>query len=303
MPFRRTEQDIIQPVITARGQYFIAPQRAVGLVADAAHTTSKTLPVKLTPEALVALTGDGMVVSQEDIKPMPRRMTNDQAVNEKRLYITAANETDAGIRKAYLTLGEQEDASRGFRKGEDALSLSSGKHYFNYGAFSTPISLYTIADNEALMMDIRDTLNRVPVVFSTIDAKFDINNYTLLTFSMTGNWDKPLYLYDAVSNDSVLIRNGLQIAIETPLNDQIRYFINGSKRVTSEENQQGTATGIEEVNDQLPNTNYQSGTVIYDVLGRKIMTLNEYDLISNIHLPTGVYIIQRGSNTERMVIR
>ena len=270
--------------ITARGQYFIAPQRAVGLVADAAHTTSKTLPVKLTPEALVALTGDGMVVSQEDIKPMPRRMTNDQAVNEKRLYITAANETDAGIRKAYLTLGEQEDASRGFRKGEDALSLSSGKHYFNYGAFSTPISLYTIADNEALMLDIRDTLNRVPVVFSTIDAKFDINNYTLLTFSMTGNWDKPLYLYDAVSNDSVLIRNGLQIAIETPLNDQIRYFINGSKRVTSEENQQGTATGIEEVNDQLPNTNYQSGTVIYDVLGRKIMTLNEYDLISNIHL-------------------
>lgn len=293
--------------ITAKGQYFIAPQRAVGLVANSTCKASKTLPVTLKPSALVAITGSGIIVSHEDVKddaPVRRLVArHEDAQTPKRLYITAANETNRGIKKAHLTLGEQADASRGFVKGEDALSLSSGKHYYNSGAFSTPISLYTIADNEALMLDIRDTLNRVPVVFSTIDAKFDINNYTLLTFSMTGNWDKPLYLYDAVSNDSVLIRNGLQIAIETPLNDQIRYFINGSKRVTSEENQQGTATDIEEVDDQLPNTNYQSGTVIYDVLGRKIMTLNEYDLISNIHLPTGVYIIQRGSNTERMVIR
>ena len=293
--------------ITAKGQYFIAPQRAVGLVANSTCKASKTLPVTLKPSALVAITGSGIIVSHEDVKddaPVRRLgARHEDAQTPKRLYITAANETNRGIKKAHLTLGEQADASRGFVKGEDALSLSSGKHYYNSGAFSTPISLYTIADNEALMLDIRDTLNRVPVVFSTIDAKFDINNYTLLTFSLTGNWDKPLYLYDAVSNDSVLIRNGLQIAIETPLNDQIRYFINGSKRVTSEENQQGTATGIEEVNDQLPNTNYQSGTVVYDVLGRKIMTLNEYDLISNIHLPTGVYIIQRGSNTERMVIR
>lgn len=289
--------------ITARGQYFIAPMRAVGLVANAAHTTSKTLPITLKPGALVALTGDGMVVSHEEIKPTPRRMVA-QEENEapKRLYITATNETDAGIRKAYLTLGEQADASRGFRRGEDALSLSSGKHYFNAGAFSTPISLYTIADNEALMMDIRDTLSSVPVVFSTIDAQFDINNYTLLTFSITGNWDKPLYLYDAASNDSVLIRNGLQIAVETPLNDQIRYFINGRPAQKTNDNP-GITTDIEEVNSQSPITNDQSGTIIYDLLGRRVMTLNEFDLISNIQLPTGVYIVQRGNSTERMVIR
>ena len=132
---------------------------------------------------------------------------------------------------------------------------------------------------------------------------YEYEEYTLLSFAFEGHWSTPLYLYDALTNDSIQITNGLQVAVRTPESDQIRYFINGSNRVTSEENQQGTATGIEEVNDQLPNTNYQSGTVIYDVLGRKIMTLNEYDLISNIHLPTGVYIIQRGSNTERMVIR
>jgi len=293
--------------ITAKGQYFIAPQRAVGLVANSTCKASKTLPVTLKPSALVAITGSGIIVSHEDVKddaPVRRLMArHEDAQTTKRLYITAANETNRGVKKAHLTLGEQADASRGFVKGEDALSLSSGKHYYNSGAFSTPISLYTIADNEALMLDIRDTLSHVPVVFSTIDAKFDINNYTLLTFSMTGNWERPLYLYDAVSNDSVLIRNGLQIAIETPLNDQIRYFINGYKRVSSSEEQHDTPTDIEEVNDQSSITNNQLGTVIYDVLGRKIMKLNEYDLISNIHLPTGVYIVQRGSNTERMVIR
>ena len=53
-------------------------------------------------------------------------------------------------------------------------------------------------------------------------------------------------------------------------------------------------------NDQTVNDRM---VYIYDILGRKIMTLTEYDLISNIQLPTGVYIIQRGTNTERMVIR
>ena len=46
-----------------------------------------------------------------------------------------------------------------------------------------------------------------------------------------------------------------------------------------------------------------NGAVIYDMLGRRVLTLNEFDLISNIQLPTGVYIIQRGTKTERMVIR
>lgn len=296
---------IVKPV-TATGQYFVAPQRAVGLIATDA---GKSLNIKLRPEALVALTGDGVVVSREDIKePAPRRRAKAEQTAEaiqKRLYIAAANETDEGPKKAYLTLGEQDDAIRGFRKGEDALSLASGKNYFSYSSFSTPISMYTIADNEALMMDIRDTLNNVPVIFSTLSSKYDINDYTLLTFSMAGDWDKPLYLYDALTNDSLLIMNGLQVAVQTPQSDQIRYFINGGKRTTSGEEESGVATAIETVNGDgdsytIHHTPY---TVIYDVLGRKIMTLNEYDLISNIQLPTGVYIIQRGNNTERMVIR
>ena len=300
--------------VTDYGQYFVAPQRAVGLIANSENTAAKSLTIKLTPNALVALTGDGKIVSHNDVKSgaPQRRATNDETIiavepsTAKRLYITAANETNKGVQKAYLTLGEQADASRGFVYGEDAKSLSSGDHYYNSGSFVTPLNIYTIADNEALMMDIRDTLSCVPVIFSTLDKKYVFDAYTTLSFATDGAWDRPLYLYDAVTNDSLMILNGLRVSVPTPYNNQMRYFINGLGRTASNNDQPGTTTGIEVVNEQLPITNNQSGTtVIYDVLGRRLMTLNEYDLISNIRLqlPTGVYIIQRGDKTERMVIR
>ena len=296
--------------ISGPGQYFVAPQRTVGLIANDTQKALKTLPIKLRPEALVALTGDGIVVSREDVKaegaPM-RKITNHQSpiTNSKRLYICAANETDEGVKKAYLTLGEQAGADRGYRKGEDALSLSSGENYFSYSSFSTPLSLYSVADNEALMLDIRDTLRTVPLVMATLDERFEINNRTVLSFAMEGTWEQPLYLYDALTGDSVMILNGLQVAVETPLSNQLRYYINGHATPHSDQ-QQGTTTGLEEVNANNPSplTNNPSGnTVIYDVLGRRLMTLSEHDLITTCSLPTGVYIIQRGNKTERMVVR
>ena len=65
--------------------------------------------------------------------------------------------------------------------------------------------------------------------------------------------------------------------------------------------EEGTVTGIE--NEPTLNSSSEGRTCIYDLLGRKIMSLGEYDLISTISLPTGVYIIQRGNQTERMVVK
>ena len=152
------------------------------------------------------------------------------------------------------------------------------------------------------MQDVRDTLVSVPLIFTTL-PDYSYDEYTFLTFSMSGTWDKPLYLYDALTNDSVLIRNGLQVAIPTPNSDQIRYFINGAPKAKGEgTNGEGVTTGVEEVTANGEGLE-ANGAVIYDMLGRRVLTLNEFDLISNIQLPTGVYIIQRGTKTERMVIR
>jgi hypothetical protein len=296
--------------ITGPGQYFVEPQRAVGLIAKEAGTS---LRVKLTPKAMVAIIGEeGTIISHDDIKGdgSKKRMVKAATSPQQRsyLYIAASNETtDAwdgkSVSKAYLTLGEEANAHRGFHKGEDALSIASGLNYYSDESFSTPLSMYTIADNKALMQDIRDTLQSVPLVFATLDSQYTFSSLTMLSFATEGDWNTNLYLYDALTGDSVRIVNGLQVAVETPQSDQIRYFINGAARVKPETPENpGVATGNEHVTpNEDPADNGQA--VIYDMLGRKIMTLHEYDLISNTALPTGVYIIQRGTQTERMVIR
>ena len=291
--------------ITGPGQYFVSPQRAVGLIASSAQNE---LNIVLKPSALVAVTGEGIIVGSPSIKSgAPKRYARqEETENEdlRQLFITASNETDDGVKKAYLVLGEKENAQRGFLKGEDALCLSSGLNYFNYGAFSTPLSMYTIADNQALMMDIRDTLSNVPLVFSMLNEKYDFSDYTILAFSFNGEWSEPLYLHDALYGDSIMISDGLRIAVRTPLNDQIRYYINAHRAPKATEDT-NIATGIDN-NGGLINgdASLNDGrTIIYDLLGRRVMMLGENDLITNVQLPTGVYIIQRGNKTERMVIR
>ena len=292
--------------ITGPGQFFIAPMRAVGLIANATQTTARTLPIKLTPSALVAIAGDGKIINSGDIMtPMPRRALNSETIGTKRLYIAAANETDWGVKKAYLTLGEQEDAQRGYRFGEDALSIASGLNYYSDESFSTPLSMYTISDNKALMQDIRDTLTSVPLVFTTLDDHYSFDTHTILSFSMDGDWGE-VYLYDALNGDSIRIVDGMQIAVETPVSNQLRYFINGKRENKQEDTDHpGVSTGIENVNDQMPNDQMVNDQMVnvFDVLGHKVAVLGKYDILTHIKLPTGVYIIQRGDKTERVVIR
>ena len=285
-------------VITGPGQFFVAPQRSVGLIAASAGTE---LEVELRPEALVAM-ADGSAISIDTISfsAPARRAAYQEPSPINWLYMSAANETDGGLCKAYLTIGQSAEASRNYVAGEDALNLSSGTG--NNVAYETPLSMYTIAGKEALMLDVRDSIGTIPLVFATL-PDYEYEEYTLLSFAFEGHWSTPLYLYDALTNDSIQITNGLQVAVRTPESDQIRYFINGNgARTSTDGGQPGVTTDIDEVDDQLPTANNQSA-IIYDVLGRPVLKLSEHDLISNIQLPTGVYIIQRGKNTERMVIR
>ncbi len=285
--------------VTGKGQHFIAPQRAVGLKALSANTS---LDILLKPDALVPMTG---VEDAPPPSPAPQRglhRTTEEKHRSARLYISAANESDGGLCKSFITIGEQSGASRGYQVGEDALNLSSGLNYYNAASFATPLSMYTIADNQALMIDVRDTVSMVPVVFKTLDAHYSYDELTILSFATEGQWSQPLYLYDAVTNDSVMILNGMQIGIQTPLSDQIRYYIGYPHSVVSHQpSEEGTVTGVE--NEPTINSSSEGRTCIYDLLGRKIMSLGEYDLISTISLPTGVYIIQRGNQTERKVLK
>ena len=295
-------------IVDGPGKYFIAPQRAVGLIAQ---TETTTLDVLLKPGAMVAMTGSGTPVHEAANAPMRRAKSREtETAKEKYLYIAASNETNQGLYKSYLTLGESDDAHRGFVPGEDALSLTSGLSYFDQGAFATPLSMYTIASNQALMYDMRDTVKAVPLVFATLEDKvnakgrqiYQYSDITMLCFATAGEWDKPLYLYDALSGDSLMIVNGLQVGIQTPQAGQIRYFINGYRAQETGD----VATSVETVEENsefsMPDTKAQAA-VLYDMLGHKIATLGEWDMLTSLRLPAGVYIIQRGSDVQRIVIK
>lgn len=102
-----------------------------------------------------------------------------------------------------------------------------------------------------------------------------------------------------------MIINGLTISVETPLKDQIRYYINAGTRI-AQEDASSVPTGLEQVDgdtDRPSGSNDPSVTRIYDMLGRLVATLGADDLLSDTRLPAGVYTVQRGAKTERMVVR
>ena len=287
-------------VVTGPGQFFVAPQRAVGLIAK---TAAKTLSIILKPSAMVGLTEGGETIHNSGTSKRGVIKKNQTQTGESWLYIAAANMTDDGQAKAYLTLGANPAASRGYKEGEDALSLVSGLNYYNAGSLATPLGLYTIADNKPVMLDVRDTLDMVPLVFTTLDDHYTYDNVTLLSFALNGPWNGPLYLYDAVTGDSIMITDGLKVGIMTPENDRLRYYINHRVIPVKEpvvEPEEPVTTAGAQVGE---NVRQPRLTKVYDMLGRRVAVLEKNELIHQLGLPKGVYVIQRGTEVEKIVVR
>lgn len=83
--------------------------------------------------------------------------------------------------------------------------------------------------------------------------------------------------------------DGMQIAVETPISNQLRYFINGGGIRSTEQTTGGEeiATGIDNngglINGDASLNDGRTG--IYDVLGRQVAVLGENDL--HFHSPVG----------------
>ena len=290
-------------VVTGPGQFFVAPQRAVGLIAKEA---SNSINIILKPHAMVAMTVSGETIHNPNAQRGGTARTATKAEvqpQEAWLYISAANMTDDGLSKAYYTLGCNATAARGYKEGEDALSLVSGLNYYNAGSLATPLSMYSIADNRPVMLDVRDTVSMVPLAFTTLDEHYSYDEVTLLSFATKGEWNGPLYLYDALTGDSVMIIDGIQVAIQTPENDQVRYYINHNIVPITEpviDPVDPITTSTAEVNKQNVASNYAE---VYDLLGRRVAVMQKNELIHHLGLPTGVYVIQRGTEVEKIVVR
>lgn len=293
---------VLNPNTVDRHNLFLAPMRAIGINATSAATE---LTIRLNTSALIPMPGSMRPV-QDLPSPAPAYAQRLRSAEEPDynavLYVSATGTADGEEYKAYITLTENSSASDAVVGGEDAECIIS--HNMADFTFHTPLTMYTVCDNKTLMYDSRQNVGRVPLGFAMLD-EYTFSNRITLSFATEGHWDRPLYLHDALSGDSIMIMNGMRISVAAPQTDEIRYYINGGNHAPAATEDTNIATGIDNIggsND--PSTlNSQHSTFIYDLLGRHVMTLGENDLITNVQLPTGVYIIQRGNKTERMVIQ
>ncbi len=291
---------VLNPSTVDRHNLFLAPMRAIGIMAREATTS---LTVRLNTSALIPMPGSMTPVQNLNPAPARRMLTFEEPYNAT-LYISATGTAEGEKYKAYITLAENNNASDAFVGGEDAECVVS-PNMADF-TFHTPLAMYTVCENRSLMYDSRELVGRVPLGFSML-SDYSFDDRIILSFATEGKWNRPLYLHDALTGDSIMIMNGMRVAIAAPQSDELRYYINGGEHLASGEEQQGTATGIELVEDentqpQTTNNNSQT-TYVYDVLGRKVAVLGENDLLTRINLPTGVYIISRGDKTERIVIK
>lgn len=293
---------VLNPNTVDRHNLFLAPMRAIGINAKSAATE---LTIRLNTSALIPMPGSMRPV-QDIPSPAPAYAQRLRSAEEPDynavLYVSATASADGEKYKAYITLTENSSASDAVVGGEDAECIIS--HNMADFTFHTPLTMYTVCDNKTLMYDSRQNVGRVPLGFAMLD-EYTFSNRITLSFATEGHWDRPLYLHDALSGDSIMIMNGMRISVAAPQTDEIRYYINRGNHAPAATEDTNIATGVDN-NGGLINgdASLNDGrTIIYDLLGRRVMMLGENDLITNVQLPTGVYIIQRGNKTERMVIR
>jgi hypothetical protein len=110
-----------------------------------------------------------------------------------------------------------------YQVGEDALFISSGVENESY--VTTPLNMYTVAEQVPMMADVRQGISEVPLAILAADEARA--NHMQLAFYLSSNWTRECYFYDSATGQSIRIMDGLVITVEMPDNHEQRYYIEG----------------------------------------------------------------------------
>lgn len=288
-------------------QRFLPPHR--GVIVELKGTEPEAITLQLTLNStMLAKTID----NPDKILHAPQYRENSNSII-KLLNITATN----GSNQSTAVLGKTSFSSNEY-DDDDAKLLTSGVHAFRGDVLTTSINLFTICQNEALSIDLRKDFVTVPLGLIFPDPN-DRQETTTLNFSFNEEWNDTLFLYDKKTDSYTEILNGLELEIETPNNDELRYYIVKHEKedvITSTQHNQGTEQQTEPTIDFITLQKGQLTIVgsekvdqlrIYDLTGRLIRQQNIDDAIATIHLPQGVYIAtaQMGNiaKTQNIIIK
>ena len=132
---------------------------------------------------------------------------------------------NAFTEKAFATmiLATNPAANDYYTSGEDALFTSSGVENESY--VTTPLNMYTVAEQVPMMADVRQGISEIPVAILAADkARAE---HMQLAFYLSANWSRECYFCDSKTGQKIRIMDGLIITVEMPDNHEQRYYIEG----------------------------------------------------------------------------
>ena len=305
--------------LTMASERYLAPMTSVLL-----ESTSNEMQITLKPEHLTlnnTVNPNRAPEEESNLEQSPaRRMAiaerpipQDECETEKlTIYALGKNA------HARTVLATNPAANDYYLAGEDALFVSTGVE--STSAVTSPLNMYTVAEQVPMMADVRQGISEIPVAI--LAANNARSEYMQLAFYYTSNWSRTCYFCDTKTGQKIRIMDGLLISVEMPQNHEQRYYIEGpdtyqgSNGVVTSTTQPTLSTTGNKVwayapdrgNVVVSSTDLIKSATLYDITGRLITSspLNSHLMTNTLTLHTagvaGVYIVDvtlRDGSTER----
>ena len=194
----------------------LAPMRSVMLQLNSGDSRSITLTLSEDDLVEPGVQSDNSEQPAE-IAPRQSLASADDTPQAMTIYATSFN----GQAQCMLLATPQ--AHNTYDAMEDVLFISTGVETSNI--LTTPINMYTVADQVPMMIDVRQDIDTIPLSMLVHD---DYRTDTVkFAFYLTLNWDKECYFYDAFTDTRYRIMDGMFVSLPMPQNHENRYFILG----------------------------------------------------------------------------
>lgn len=224
-----------------------------------------------------------MVVNTAKASGAPAK-ANVSEENVHKLFIVAQN----GTHRSIATVKEDAFGENGYYPDEDAELLT-----FNDNL--TPFSVYTRVGNRPVMVNMVRTIEMVPLSVNFLN---DTVSDVVVTFQGADNFIRPVYLYDAFTDEYVQIYNGMTIDFNGMGSDAVRYYLNidRSDVVSSNDDlDDGSDIVISTDNNEIHLVSAEEiiSVAVYDIAGHLIKEcIDVNDTSLTIQLPVGVYVVE-----------
>ena len=183
------------------------------------------------PEIMVVLKAEHLVHNNhlhseddhEEEQPAfiaPRLAPNENSQSSSEVMTIYAYASGARARTVLATTPIANDY---YQIGEDALFISTGVE--NQSAVTTPLNMYTVAEQVPMMADVRQGISEIPLGMLVADGYR--TTHMQVAFHLSANWTRSCYFCDSKTGQKICIMDGLVISVEMPQNHEQRYYIEG----------------------------------------------------------------------------